>query len=203
MFKITKKAAYFGKLNTRPESHGDTQVTAVDLPVTILGGKRELDMLLPVAKGRPKWSDRLYTKDGQLELNAEPIVLARKPEGLGVTIYDKGPKSPLKFKDVVAKNITVQLANRHKLSIELTLQIHPDVDKELPRLARLMKQEKEIEIIGLQVDMFSEDEPDEPEAGEQQTLVPETDEEEEEPEEEEEEEEEDNGFDDDEDDEDD
>lgn len=161
-FKITARAADIGKLNIRPEHHGDKIEPAMDIPVKVRGTKRDLDMLIPVQDG--KFSEMAYTLDGAcLVPHISPLHVNRKPDNLKVTIWDSPTKKTqkLEFSEAKVKNIVVELGAKHKLEIMFTLQVNIDTERDAARLVRCMGESREIEITATQDDLFDYDDQDE------------------------------------------
>lgn len=191
-FKVKEREGTFGKLNTRAELAGkdpEDSKTAVDLPVKWRGAKRDFDMLV-VSQDGQKASEFFWTEQKIINFpHLRTFKLDRTPENLEVTIYDQNTAraKPLVFKGVSSKDISVTLEDKHIILVNMMLQLHPDEDTELPRLARLMGRKRKFEIIATQDEMFPSDDDEEEEEEEQGSLLaPDPDEEEEEEEEEEE-----------------
>lgn len=163
--KFSRRHALFQRWNNRPEFHGTEAVQAVDLPISFTGSKRDIDMLFPLQSGR-KFSELMYS-DGAFEMPyLSPILLHRKLEGLIVDIWDEtGRGKPLHFVGVNAKDITVEFNAKFSILVTMKLQLRPDIDKELQRLARLqlLQQTREIYIEGQQGDIFGQEDPEDPE----------------------------------------
>lgn len=196
-FRLRERNGQFGKLNTRPELAGsdpEDSTTAVDLPVRWKGAKREFDMLVPAMDGA-KASAFYWNEHKALNYpHIARLTLDRKPENLEVTIYDQATAraKPLIFKGVTGKNIVVLSEDKYAIEVNMMLQLHPDEDTELPRLARLMNRTRKFEIIATQDELLpGEDDDEEEEDGGQGEIELGADDEEETEEEEEEEDEDD------------
>lgn len=159
MFKIQKTTASFGKINVRPEHHGDDIQPAIDVPFTIAGGKRLMDMIFRVKEG-PKFSETMYAASGLYRFpDMQTIPIDRKPEALKVTIWDtekKGVK-PLEFADSKVKNLVVTFYDKFKCEVEGTVQLQVDAERDSARLVRLMLHKGDIEIIATQIDAFDDE----------------------------------------------
>lgn len=150
--KIPRREGRFGKVNLRPENHGDKHVPACDVPVTFAGGKREIDNLIPCEGG--KASDILYDKKGNLKMAVlNPHQVHRKPDSLVILIHDA--KSPLKFIDASAKDFEIELRPKWACEISTKLQVHPGKGQ-IERLSALMMEKCDLEIEATQEDLFGE-----------------------------------------------
>lgn len=171
-FKLSRREGSFGAFKNRVPEHGANGKTEIDLPVSIKGTKRDMDAFFLTVSGA-KASDFLY-QDGIFEMPyISPLALGRTIEGLLVQIWDEATrKAPLRFSNVTAKDIVVEFNAKCIIEVKLKLVLAPDPDKELPRLARLQTLDttRDIEIEGQQGDIFGVEE-EEPDEGEQGTLL--------------------------------
>ena len=164
--KFSRREGNFSAYKNRVPEHGANGRTEVDQPVRFKGTKRDVDALMLTVSGT-KFSELLY-QNGVFELPyISPLSINRTLEGLLVTIWDEATrsKSPLKFSNVTAKDIVVEFHSNHIMEVNMKLVLAPDVDKELPRLARLQTLDapRDIEIEGQQGDIFNQEEEEEEE----------------------------------------
>lgn len=154
-FKLTKRLVTFGKLNGRPEFHGEENVPATDVKITFRATKRDLDMLMPQQDGT-KASAVFYTEDGHLRMPyLVPLPINRHPEHLLVTIYDQNTarSKPLTFADAKAKSIVVTMKPKFEMVVTMLLQLVIDPDTHGSRLYQVMGNERELELVAQQDEM--------------------------------------------------
>jgi hypothetical protein len=198
-FKLAKRMGTVINVNLRAEKNGkDGTTPASDIKIKCRGTKRDVDMLFPTEEGYDKYSDLMFNAQGHyLAPYDRKHKIERAPEEAIFTIYDQStkPSAKLTFKQCSVKGIEVEFnGGKHQHEIVFTVQVHPDLEKDLPRLAAIQTLDREFEIEAAQDDVFdtgAQDQADnDPGAkgGPKQTDVEDGAEEEEEEEEEEEDE---------------
>jgi hypothetical protein len=157
-FKLSRRVGHIDNVNLRAERVGDETTPACDVSITCRGTKRDIDMLFPTEEGYGKYSDLMFNKQGYYLVPFDNVHwLNRKPEGITFTLYDQVTKKTAKLtfqqsriKDVVA----TFTGGKHEHVITFKIQIHPDLEKDLPRLAACQQLDREFEVEATQDDMF-------------------------------------------------
>lgn len=158
-FKLSKRIGTIVNVNLRAEKNGPEETKpAADIKITCRGTKRDIDMLFPLEEGYGKFSDTMFNKQGYyLAPYSAKQTLSRTPENANFVVYDQAtkPKAKLNFLKCDVKSISVVFAGgKHQCEITFTVQIHPDLDKDLPRLAAIQTLDREFEIEAADDDMF-------------------------------------------------
>lgn len=158
-FKLSKRTGHIDNVNLRSELKGkDERTPACDVSITCRGTKRDVDMLFPTEEGYAKYSDLLFNKQGYYLVPFDNVhKLNRKPEGVTFTLYDQATKKTAKltFQQARIKDIIVTfMGGKHECEITFKVQLHPDLEKDLPRLAAVQQTDREFEVEATQDDMF-------------------------------------------------
>lgn len=147
MFNLTKRDAEIGVFNNRVEMHGDEEVPAIDLPVTVGLNLDEMRALVPSSEDATI-VDVIFNENGEVVIPVvNPMTIHRKPEDLQVTLYDSPttPKNTLVFNEVKVKSMKLEFRSGFvgQLSMKLQLVCKP---KDLPRIVACQKHTRSIEV---------------------------------------------------------
>lgn len=178
-FKVNEREGTFGKFNPRNERHGKEHVPAGDIVVTFNGGKRDLDMLFPMAEG--KLSKTVWTEKGELNAPFMKLGNARVPEQVNFTVWDQATArgKPIELENCKVKIRDVQVERKFNVIVSVTVQFNDDVDTYSSRLRFLMDQVRRFKLEAMQDDFFDKDPEDEEDKQENLDVESEQDEEEE------------------------
>lgn len=161
-FKLNKRKANITNLNTRTETHGDINVPAFDVSVTVPVKEKEIEDLIRAPEG---FLDALYEGDNLVLPDLFPASIYRKPDNLRVTITDD--EGDMVFKKAKAKSLVLALEEKRRgtLSLKFQFAINPeddaDADEHIARLAYLQKAEGSIKVVSEQPDFFEGEEEEE------------------------------------------
>lgn len=157
-FKLGKRVGHIDNVNLRAELKGDERTPAADISITCKGTKRDIDMCFPTEAGYEKYSDIMFNEQGYYLCPFDPVHwLQRKPEGIKLTIWDQetAKTKKLVFPASRIKDIVVKFeGGKHQISISFKVQIHPDLEEDLPRLAAIQQLDREFEVEATQDDIF-------------------------------------------------
>jgi len=145
---FTKRAAKLSThINVRTETHGDNEVQAIDVGVTVGLYARELDKLLGAGA-----HDRLYTRTPTTDpvpffKETGPIAIGIKVENVAVTMRLGLARDELKFGKSKLAKIQLTPEDGGMTRCKLQLQLYPE-DEQISDLSRHLNTEIELDLQG-------------------------------------------------------